>query len=51
MLSGIVASGGSVHSRMTTESVTRLVVRAAVESAVREGERETQRCIYYVNSP
>ena len=40
MLSGIVASGGSVHSRMTTESVTRLVVRVAMESAVGEGERE-----------
>ena len=34
MLSGIVASGGSVHSRMTTESVTSLVVRMAMESAV-----------------
>ena len=40
LLSGIVASGGSVHSRMTIESVTRLVVRAAMESAVGEGGRE-----------
>ena len=43
MLSGIVASGGSVHSRMTSESVTRLVVRVAIESAVREGGREGER--------